>query len=329
MSNNAWKISESFALVKNVRRLYFAPMMTKHVTWIGIAAVALACAGKSAPTAPVFYGKLELLTDQLSRPLALAVDAPDTYFVVHAGADQKGVLTKIHGPKSEVLFSDLNQPQAIDYDARHDRMFVAEGNLIKIFRTKKKEEPPVEVRVTDATKIDSISYSVMNARAYLCDSSGQKIFSLDPKKKSVELILGPEAFDKLGHGSPKYLLVSNDGMRLYLMTSLAAPAAEKSEMALVTQNLRKRNLTLLRAFPGANLVGLGLYRMHLLLADPQMGEIESVSIRNGEVTKIPPPVGWKGPLLGFTMDLGQAVFLGQSQDVEKGNLVRFPVAVKD
>jgi hypothetical protein len=74
--------------------------------------------------------------------------------------------------------------------------------------------------------------------------------------------------------------------------------------------------------------GLEIYRDHLMVADRGTGAMYSVSMLDRELKKLPVPADWKGPTIGFGMDLNRAVLLVPETGETKGKVVRFDVAVK-
>jgi hypothetical protein len=280
---------------------------------------------------------LETLREGLSSPSALAIDTPETYFVVSADAEGKSRVNRFHRDKTEALFSGLVRPGAMTYDFRGGRLFVTDGGEVKIFhlgmfgfsRQKKLSDPPAVVAIPGAEEIGSITFSLMNNRLYLADTKAGRIWSLDSKKERVEEILGPEGFEAFGAGRPAQILVSTDGKRIYAVLSKAASETVPVESTLATLNLKTRKLETVRAFPGVAFGGLDVYRSHFILADRATGEIYTVSMRDRKVEKLAAPLDWKGPATQFGMDLNWALFLVPEEGGQKGKLVRHTLAVKE
>ncbi|MFH1263955.1 MAG: hypothetical protein V1495_11005 [Pseudomonadota bacterium] len=300
---------------------------------IGLAA---SCAGKRGEPARRTEPAVEVLRDGLSPAAGLAIDAPGTYLVARPVEGGSWMLASVHGGKLEDLSPASSSPTAIAYDARHGRLFWAEKDLLKIakvggflglVKSKKSDTPPIEIPISGAGEITSIDYSILNARAYFCSPSAKQIWSLDPKKKTVEVILGAEALEKTGLGEPRYLRASSDGRRLYLVATQAGNTEGGSAIAIV--NLKSRQTELLKAFPGTDLTGIEPYRSHLMTADRATGRVFAVTVKGGEVAIPAVPADWKGPVTAFSMDLGAATFLLPVEAGSSAKLVRFGVAVKE
>lgn len=289
------------------------------------------CGGKhaNAPVAPL--PTLEILRDGLQEPSALAIDAPETYLVAVGDSDGKGSMMRFHREKSETFFPGFGRPAAMEFDFRDGRLFVGEGGAVRIYRmgamgfsSKKIADPPEIFLFDGARAIGSISYSEMNNRAYLADPEAKRIWSLHPKKRTMEELIGPERFEEFGAGGPVHLRVSTDGQRIYLVLW-----KEPAESTLAVLHLKGRRLESLRSFPGVSFAGLGYYRSHFLLADRATGEIHSVAVKDRSVERIPPPTGWKGPAVAFGMDLQRAVFLERVENEGAGRLVRYNLNIKE
>jgi hypothetical protein len=299
-------------------------------------AFSVGCAGKRVEPARSATPAVEVLRNDLSPGAGLAVDAPGTYLVARPVEGGGWMLASVHGGKLEDLTLASNSPTAIAYDARHGRLFWAEKDFVKIakvggflglVKSKKSDTPPIEIPVSGAGEITSIDYSILNARAYFCSPSAKRIWSLDPKKKTVEVILGAEALEKAGLGEPRYLRASTDGRRLYVVATRIGDPQGGSAIAILSLNNSK--VELLKAFPESDLIGIEPYCSHLMTADRATGRVFAVAIKGGEVATPAVPPDWRGPVTAFSMDLGQATFLLPAETGTSGKLVRFGVSVKE
>lgn len=287
------------------------------------------CASKKAATSVPPSPPLEVVRGEMSKPTHLTRGHRGAYFVALAGKEQKSEIARVRKGGLEVLFTDLNQPGAITFDSRWGRLFVSDGGILRTYRPRKPKEEPKEIAVPEAKEISSISYSMMNGRAYFVDASQKRLWSFHPKKEEVTQLLGPGDFQKFGEGEPGCLEVSADGKRIYMILFRSATEEKSMQSMLATYHLPTQKLEKVHSFPGVELDGIEIYRSHFMLGDRATGEVYALSMQNKKVEKLSSPPFWKGPSVGFLMDLQQACFLVPEVGEEKGRLVRFNVHVKE
>jgi hypothetical protein len=201
--------------------------------------------------------------------------------------------------------------------------------LFGLSRAKRMAEPPKVIPVPGAEAMDSMTYSMMNARLYVGDSARKGLFSLDPKKERVEEILGPDFFAAFGAGDPALLLSSVDGTRIHMVLFKPAALSVAMESTLAVLHLKSRKIEKIQSFPGRSFSGLDFYRSHYILADRVTGEVVTVAVRDKKVEILPNPPSWGGATIGFGMDLNRAVFLTPQTGEVKGKLVRYNIHVKE
>jgi hypothetical protein len=199
--------------------------------------------------------------------------------------------------------------------------------MFGLSREKLSGEPPKVIPVPKAVEISSVVYSMMNARAYAADFKERRLWSVHPKKGTVEEILDPVSFDSFGAGGPEHVLPSTDGKRIYMILRKPTNDAAPEESTLAILHLKGRRWEKVASFPGLSFSGLDFYRSRFILADRTTGEIRTVSTRDGKVEIL--PGGYAGPSVAFGMDLGRAVFLTPHTEGSGGKLIRHAIHVKE
>ncbi len=196
--------------------------------------------------------------------------------------ENQGFIWKIVKDDVYPLYDGLRHPRGLAWDLRRAELYVADENELKAFKPKDdNQKAPKIFKVPFETDpetrfINDVTFSLMNRKAYVCESSQGTVWSFDPKTREFRKLLQKKDFEALGYGGPNAIYVSTDGKYLYLATDTRGwPNAKQA--AVLKYSLRDHEVSVFAHHPDfSSLLGLEFYANRFFIGDSMSGKVWAI-----------------------------------------------------
>ncbi len=255
------------------------------------------------------------------QALGVAAWNRTTSYILHMGPDAKGVISEEKKGDVRPLITGIAAPHAFAVDSRRAQFYVIDGARVAIYKIRKPAEAPQIVEIGETQPLSDITFSIINRRAYLVSPEGRSIWIVNPVSGKAEQIAGPDTFSPETFGKPTRLIVSVDGMRLYIVT------VEPSQ--LVEFDLHRRKVAALATLPDVIApTAVDLYKEHFIVTDGATGEVFAIHRKKYDVSYVDfPPEAEEKVLSAVSDDVG-LLLLMKEEEGDQAKLIRVPFKIE-